>query len=64
MPGRGGAEKGRTRRSFGTVSPPKEAASPERTEKLIRQLGDKDFFARQKAQDELAQMGFDAFDAP
>ncbi len=37
--------------------------SAQRIDKLIRQLGDKDYFARQQAQDELARMGFDAFEA-
>ena len=40
-------------------SPP----SAQRIDKLIHQLGDKDYFARQQAQDELARMGFDAFEA-
>jgi tetratricopeptide (TPR) repeat protein len=31
--------------------------------KLIQQLGDKDYFVRQRAQDALARLGFDAFDA-
>jgi tetratricopeptide (TPR) repeat protein/uncharacterized membrane protein len=39
------------------------AASPERIHRLIRQLGDKDYYVRQHAQEELAQLGVDAFDA-
>ncbi|HEU5433123.1 MAG TPA: hypothetical protein VFU81_15760, partial [Thermomicrobiales bacterium] len=30
---------------------------------LIEQLGDDDFFARERAQQQLARIGFDAFDA-
>jgi tetratricopeptide (TPR) repeat protein len=37
--------------------------SAQHVNKLIRQLGDKDYFVRQRAQDELARLGFDAFDA-
>jgi len=40
-----------------------EAAPPERVERLVRQLGDPDYFTRQRAQDELARLGFEAFDA-
>jgi len=39
------------------------AASAERIAKLIRQLGDKDYYVRQRAQEELARTGFEAFDA-
>jgi len=39
------------------------APTPERIQQLIRQLGDKDYFVRQRAQNELAQMGFEAFEA-
>jgi tetratricopeptide (TPR) repeat protein len=41
----------------------KEAVSPEHVAKLIRQLGDNDYFVRQRAEDELAQYGFEVFDA-
>ena len=41
----------------------KAAASPERIDKLIRELGNKDYYVRQRAQDELARMGFDAIEA-
>jgi tetratricopeptide (TPR) repeat protein len=41
----------------------KEPASAERIAKLIRQLGDKDYYARQRAQDELARLGLDAMEA-
>jgi len=34
-----------------------------RIDQLIRQLGDQDYFVRQRAQAELAKLGFDAFDA-
>lgn len=39
------------------------APTPERIQQLIRQLGDKDYFVRQRAQNELAQMGFEVFEA-
>ena len=38
-------------------------ASAQQIDKLIRQLGDKDYYVRQRAQDELARLGFEAFDA-
>ena len=38
-------------------------ATDEQAAKLIAQLGDDDYFVRQRAQDELARLGFDAFDA-
>ena len=41
----------------------KDPAKVKQIEKLIRQLGDNDYYARQRAQDELARMRFDAFDA-
>jgi tetratricopeptide (TPR) repeat protein len=41
----------------------KEAVSPRRVAELIRQLGDNDYFVRQRAEDELAQYGFEVFDA-
>lgn len=41
----------------------KEPASSERIATLIKQLGDKEFFVRQKAQEEIARLGFEAFDA-
>ena len=37
--------------------------APPRVEELIRQLGDRDYFKRQKAQADLAKLGFEAFDA-
>ena len=40
-----------------------EADSAQRIDKLIRQLGDKDYFVRKHAQEELGRMGFEAFDA-
>ena len=42
---------------------PTKPASAEQIDKLIRQLGDKDYYIRQRAQDELARVGFEAFDA-
>lgn len=42
---------------------PAQAASDEQIQKLIQQLGDKDYHVRQRAQDELAKLGFEAFDA-
>lgn len=48
-------------------TPPIEAtapsATPDRIAALIAQLGDDDFFARERAQAELARIGFEAFDA-
>ena len=41
----------------------KDPAKAKQIEKLIRQLGDNDYYARERAQDELARMRFDAFDA-
>lgn len=38
-------------------------AQDKRIDQLIRQLGDQDYFARQRAQAELSKLGFDAFDA-
>lgn len=38
-------------------------AQDKRVEQLIQQLGDKDYFVRQRAQIELAKLGFEAFDA-
>ena len=35
----------------------------ERVNKLVKQLGDKDYYVRQRAQEELARTGFAAFDA-
>ncbi len=43
--------------------PPVVQSSEERIADLIEQLGDTDYYTRQKAQDELAQLGFEAFDA-
>lgn len=41
------------------------ASSPakDQIDRLIKQLGDKNYFIRQKAQESLAKLGFDAFDA-
>lgn len=38
-------------------------ATAERVARLIAQLGDNDYFVRERAQQELAQIGFEAFDA-
>ncbi|MGA2620069.1 MAG: hypothetical protein ABSF26_20830 [Thermoguttaceae bacterium] len=43
------------------ASPP--AASPQPTRRLIQQLGDPDYFVRQRAEAELAGLGFEAFEA-
>ena len=43
--------------------PAAKPSSPERIEELIRKLGDKDYFARQQAQEELGRLGFEAFEA-
>jgi tetratricopeptide (TPR) repeat protein len=42
---------------------PKEPASSQRIDRLVKQLGDKDYYVRQRAQEELARLGFEAFDA-
>jgi len=39
------------------------AATAERIARLIAQLGDDDYFVRERAQQELAQIGFEAYDA-
>lgn len=41
----------------------KEPPSPERINQLVRDLGNKDYFARQRAQEELARLGFEAIEA-
>ncbi len=41
----------------------KDAAQQEQVAKLIDQLGDKDYYVRQHAQNELERLGFEAFDA-
>jgi tetratricopeptide (TPR) repeat protein len=41
----------------------KDPAQQEQIAKLIEQLGDKDYYVRQNAQNELARLGFEAFDA-
>lgn len=48
-----------------TKPPEAEKAAPSAAEidQLIKQLGDKDYFVRRKAQDALSRMGFEAFDA-
>ena len=47
-----------------TIADSEEAtASPRRIAELIEQLGDEDYFARQEAQRELAELGFEAFEA-
>jgi len=40
-----------------------DAAQQERIAKLIEELGDKDYFVREQAQNELERLGFEAFDA-
>lgn len=40
-----------------------EPAAPQRIDELIRRLGDKDYYVRQQAQEELGRLGFQAFDA-
>ncbi|MCE5267755.1 MAG: hypothetical protein LLG00_07705 [Planctomycetaceae bacterium] len=43
---------------------PATAKEPQgKFDKLIRQLGDKDYYVRQRAQEELARSGFEAFEA-
>ena len=41
----------------------KQPNSPAEIERLIKQLGDKDYFVRRKAQETLSRLGFEAFDA-
>jgi tetratricopeptide (TPR) repeat protein len=41
---------------------PLRAAEQDQTDKLIDQLGDKDYYVRQHAQNELERLGFEAFD--
>ncbi len=41
----------------------KPSPANQRIARLIEQLGDADYFVRQRAQDDLAKIGFDAFDA-
>ncbi|MDY0167098.1 MAG: tetratricopeptide repeat protein [Thermoguttaceae bacterium] len=43
--------------------PPVVQSNEEHIADLIEQLGDTDYYTRQKAQDELARLGFEAFDA-
>ena len=45
------------------VEPAAEPARQERIDRLIAQLGDAQYDVRQQAQDELAKLGFEAFDA-
>jgi len=47
------------------AAPPaaKKPVSAEQLNRLVKQLGDKDYYVRQRAQDELARLGFEAFDA-
>ncbi len=47
-------------------SPPRESsaeASQDRVAQLVQQLGDRDYFVRQRAQSELMNLGFEAFEA-
>ncbi|HEV7221828.1 MAG TPA: tetratricopeptide repeat protein [Pirellulales bacterium] len=46
-----------------TPTSPAEAATADEIAALIGQLGDDDYFARQRAQERLAKIGFEAFDA-
>ena len=55
---RGGRKSGARRGRDGPA-----AGFPEQIDKLIAQLGDKDYYVRQRAQEELARLGFEAFDA-
>ncbi len=49
------------------ATPPEAAVAPQRTpeeiQSLVDQLGDDDYFVRQRAQGDLEQLGFEAFDA-
>jgi tetratricopeptide (TPR) repeat protein len=47
----------------GVPAAQEKEASPERINKLIRELGDKDYYVRQHSQDELAKLGFEALEA-
>jgi tetratricopeptide (TPR) repeat protein len=48
--------------AWGSEKAAAPAESPPRTRQLIQQLGDNDYNVRQRAQDELAKLGFAAFD--
>ena len=41
----------------------KESATPDQVGKLVRRLGDKNYYVRQRAQDELARLGLEAIEA-
>jgi tetratricopeptide (TPR) repeat protein len=41
----------------------RDAAQQERIDKFIEELGDKDYYVRQRAQNDLSRMSFEAFDA-
>lgn len=45
------------------AAPATQTASRERIARLIQQLGDDDYFVRERAQEELAQIGTEAFDS-
>ena len=65
--GAAGLACGEQRKSAAAGQTPPAAGQPlasaEQINRLIRQLGDDDYFVRQQAQDELAKLGVDAFDA-
>ena len=46
-----------------SAPPATQTASRERIARLIKQLGDDDYFVRERAQEELAQIGTEAFDS-
>jgi tetratricopeptide (TPR) repeat protein len=64
-PGKSAAEKSPPEDAKKDVPAAKaaDAAQQERIDKLIGQLGDNDYYVRQRAQSELARLSFDAFDA-
>jgi tetratricopeptide (TPR) repeat protein len=43
--------------------PPSDQQSRQRIDRLIEELGHEDYFVRQRAQEELAELSYDAFDA-
>lgn len=49
-------------RETAAADSPQESISTEQINKLIERLGDKDYYIRQKAQDDLARLGFQAFE--
>jgi hypothetical protein len=47
----------------GTPPVAKKLVPPEQIDRLVKQLGDRDYYVRQRAQEDLSRLGFGAFDA-